>query len=86
MNIGKDEIEKRVKLAANNIDVYLIAFKSLTDGIKVTADFALDTHDDTMGLFKFGIELSTLHFLLVKEQEKLEDLYQELEDEGNSNG
>ena len=74
-----------VRTAANNMDILLIAFSSLTDGIKITADFALDTHDDTMGLFRFHVEFLTLLNLLTAEQEKLEDLYQDLEYERENN-
>ena len=76
------EVARRVRSAANNMDVLLIALDSIAKSIDDTAEHILESQGETHGFFAYSRELSSLQNLLQTEMEDLETLADKLEKEG----
>ncbi len=78
------EVSRKVRTAASNMDVMLIAFDSLVKSIGETAEEVLEAEGQSFGLFAYTREFETLQRLLSVEMEGLEDLAEKLEKEGEA--
>ncbi len=74
------EATLKVRSAANNMDVLLIALDSITKSIIEISEEVWEETGDTHGYFACARELSTLQGFLEHEMESLEDLAEKLEE------